>query len=93
MPKIKRAFDYNTISDVIFHISYTADYDGSFKDTVENALVTELNKIHGAGLIRTFSLRHDFPNEWHLLSTDTNDTDVALKLKKNIFPILQILMK
>lgn len=26
MPKKIRPFDYNTISDVIFHISYTAEY-------------------------------------------------------------------
>lgn len=86
LPKTRPAFDYNTISDVIFHISYTADYDRSFKNTVETNLVAELNKIHGTGLIRAFSLRHDFPNEWHLLSSDTNDADMVLKLKKEHFP-------
>ena len=86
LPKARPAFDYNTISDVIFHISYSADYDGSFKDTVETNLVAELNKILGAGLIRAFSLCHDFPNEWHLLSMVTNNADVVLELKKEHFP-------
>lgn len=86
LPKTRPAFDYNTISDVIFHISYSADYDGSFKDTVETNLVAELNKIHGAGLIRAFSLRHDFPNEWNILSLPANNVDVVLELKKEHFP-------
>jgi hypothetical protein len=86
LPKARRAFDYNTITDVIFHISYTADYDGTFKDTVETTLVSELNKIHGTGLIRAFSLRHDFPNEWNILSLASNNADVVLELKKEHFP-------
>ncbi len=86
LPKAKQAFDYNSISDVVFHVSYTADYDGVFKGTVESTLIAELNKIHGTGIIRAFSLRHDFPNEWHILSMATNNADILLDLKKEHFP-------
>ena len=87
LPKAKRAFDYNSISDVIFHISYTADYDGTFKTSVEGNLISELNAINsGNGYFRTFSLRHDFPNEWQILSGTTNDSDVNLDLRKEHFP-------
>ncbi|MCP4977162.1 MAG: hypothetical protein GY931_13460, partial [Maribacter sp.] len=86
LPKAKQAFDYNTISDVIFHISYAADYDGVYKDTVETNLITELNSINSTGFIRAFSLQHDFPNEWSVLNQGTNNADVILQLKKEHFP-------
>lgn len=35
LPKNFRLFDYNTISDVIFEFSFSARYDGSFRNTVE----------------------------------------------------------
>lgn len=84
--KVRPAFDYNTIADVIFHVSYTADFDGTFKTTVESNLIAELNKIHGTGLLRAFSLRHDFPNEWNILSAAANSSDVVLDLKREHFP-------
>lgn len=86
LPKVKQAFDYATISDVIFHISYTADYDGAFKGIVEADLIAQLNTIHGNGLLRAFSLRHDFPLEWNILSTAGNNADVVLDLKTEHFP-------
>lgn len=86
LPKVKKAFDYTTISDVIMHISYTAEYDGVFKDEVETGLTTALDAINGKGLVRAFSLRHDFPNEWNLLTLPANDTDRILELKAEHFP-------
>lgn len=86
LPKAKQAFDYTTISDVIMHISYTADYDGVFKETVETSLIAALNAINGKGLVRVFSLRHDFPNEWNLLTLPANNTDHILELKAEHFP-------
>lgn len=58
-------FDYQTISDVILHIRYTAREGGSllrkaalgsFKSAIEASVL--------AGQVRLFSIRHDFPNEW-----------------------------
>lgn len=86
LPKIVRAFDYNTISDVIFHINYTAEYDGVFKDSVESSLANELNAINGQGLTRVFSMRHDFPTDWHKLTTHGNVTDAVLELRREHFP-------
>jgi hypothetical protein len=87
LPKVKRAFDYTTISDVVFHISYTADYEGDpFKNGVESKLKAALDKMNGTELIRAFSLRHDFPNEWNLLSLPANNADAVLELKAEHFP-------
>lgn len=86
LPKTIRPFDYNTISDVIFHISYTAEYDGVFKDRVEMELATALNTLNGTGMFRTFSLRLDFPMEWNLLQDSNNLNDLVLELRPKHFP-------
>lgn len=86
LPKLKKTFDYNTISDVIMHISYTAEYDGDFKNDVETGLASKLNSINGKGLVRPFSLRHDFPNEWNLLNLPANNTAQIVELKAEHFP-------
>ena len=35
LPKNFRQFDYNTINDVIIHVTYVAEYDELFRDEVE----------------------------------------------------------
>ncbi len=68
LPSQIRLFDYDTISDVIIHISYTAKDDGAFKAEVENNIVATLtNFASTTGLYRLFSLRHEFPSSLHKL--------------------------
>jgi hypothetical protein len=68
LPSLIRMFDYDTISDVIIHISYTAKDDGSFKNTVEPHIADALTTFAtDSGLYRLFSLRHEFPNAFHRL--------------------------
>jgi hypothetical protein len=86
LPKEVRSFDYNTISDVIFHISYTAEYNGGFKTNVENNLKATLNALNGVGLSRAFSVRTDFPAEWHKLNSSDNAADVILTILREHFP-------
>lgn len=58
-------FDYDTISDVIIHVRYTAREGG---ERLRNAALGHLSGIidraQTAGSVRLFSLRHEFPNEW-----------------------------
>ena len=70
MPNEFRQFNYNTITDVILHMNYTAREGGETLKTaaldhlenyVQNA--SELSKREG--LFRMFSLKHEFPSEWH----------------------------
>ncbi len=77
-----RPFDYNTISDVIFHISYTAEYSDA--GPVEAVLGEALNKLNGEDLTRLFSLRHDFPNEWHAWAKQNQP--LSINLEKHYFP-------
>jgi hypothetical protein len=68
LPSKLRAFDYNTMSDVIVQMSYTALDDGALRDQVEQKIVSDLTAYaSSAGMHRLFSLRHDFPDAFHLM--------------------------
>ena len=58
-------FNYDTITDVILHVRYTAREGGQ---TLKAAAMTNLaSKINAAGTVgstRLFSIRHEFPTEW-----------------------------
>jgi hypothetical protein len=68
MPAKIRMFDYDTISDVIIHISYTAKDDGEFRTEVEAQIENALELFASdPGLYRLFSLRHEFSNAFYRL--------------------------
>jgi len=82
MPKAFQQFDFNTISDVIMHLKYTArDGGSSFKTLAENVLKDLLNEMvleaSRTGLYIAFNLKHDMPNEWHKLK-QANSTSINL---------------
>lgn len=80
-----RQFDYDTISDVVLHLRYTARQGGTpqWDKAVEHMkeLVGEANE---AGLALLFSLKHDFPTEWHRFNTGTNN--FVATVKRDHFP-------
>jgi len=68
LPSEIRQFDYNTISDVIIHLKYTAKEGG---ELLKLDVIKELKKIK-EGLSQekfhvTINMKHDLPNEWLLL--------------------------
>lgn len=85
LPASFRQFDYGTISDVILHVRYTARSGGAQLQTkaVEylESLVSEANT---AGLALLFSLKHDFPSEWHRFVHGTGDLQV--EIDRQYFP-------
>ncbi|MBL7798459.1 MAG: hypothetical protein JNJ90_18330, partial [Saprospiraceae bacterium] len=83
LPNTVRPFDYNTISDVIIHINYTALYDSGLRTAVEASLKTELNKLPLQ--IRIVSLKQEFPDVWHQLNIP-NANAATLEIKANLFP-------
>jgi hypothetical protein len=96
LPTAARQFDYHSISDVVLHLSYTArDAGGTLRkgaeETIENGLnrVLQLvaNEATPTGLLRTISLREEFPDVLHALLTSSN-TPVALNLRPEHFPFL-----
>lgn len=74
LPAVYRQFDYDTISDVILHVSYTArDGGDALKAVVRDHVGATVNKWldelakEKTGLPRLFSLRQEFPNAFHRL--------------------------
>jgi len=96
LPKNFRQFDYSTIPDVIFHLAYTARDGGStLKESAENAIQATLNAMamgsENTGLFRSFSARHEFPNQWNrfLYPPDDQETQtLELEMNTDRFPYL-----
>jgi len=87
LPSNFKQFDYNTISDVILHFRYTAREGGAIlKDgsvrKIEEIVEDEMTSV----LARSFSLKHDFPTEWHRFISSTENMKIIIK--KDYFPYL-----
>ena len=72
LPKEVRQFDYDTISDVVLHIKYTArEGGGGLRGLAESTLTDKLieikQQLNQTGLHVALNMKHDLPNEWHLL--------------------------
>lgn len=83
LPKYYRAFDYDTISDVILHIRYSAR-QGVDPTKVKATLDELFQQANQAGLALLFSLRHDFPTEWAAFVNGTGDFTATIR--KDYFP-------
>lgn len=71
LPQDFKAFDYDTIADLVLHVRYTArDGGDGYSRTVASGLVAALNMIPTDGLKLLVSLRHDFPAEWRALQAE-----------------------
>jgi hypothetical protein len=67
LPAHFRAFDYDSISDVIIHVSYTAKDSGTLRAEVENQLVAQFQRAAESGLVRLFSLKQEFSSQFQRL--------------------------
>ena len=81
-------FNYNTISDVILHIRYTAREGGS---PLRGGAIKHLtDHVEGVGSVRLFSMRHEFPTEWAKFQSQapvsTQRFGLALNLKPEHYP-------
>jgi hypothetical protein len=88
LPKNFRPFNYDTISDVVLHLSYTAEQDGLLRETVESMNGEHEGRLQAFlqenNLPRIFSVKHEFPTEWHQFVNGTED--LAITIKKSHFP-------
>ncbi|PIE70711.1 MAG: hypothetical protein CSA22_06040 [Deltaproteobacteria bacterium] len=67
-----RQFDYQSISDVVMHLKYTASEGGDYlKREANKSVLKQINTIsqslNQTGLHVTFNMRHELSNEWTLL--------------------------
>jgi hypothetical protein len=92
LPRDFRQFDYDTISDVVLHIKYTAREGGvPLRNAAVSNLKQQLQAEEGRPQSRLFSLQHEFPTEWHRLQSIANlngDHSQAFSLAKYRFPFV-----
>lgn len=90
LPAEVRQFDYNTISDVIVHVKYTAREGGSgLRGASNTALKDQLHAIKQGlsqeGLHVAVNMKHELPNEWFLLK---KNGIINLSLDKSRLPYM-----
>ena len=96
LPTNFKTFDYESISDVILHLRYTARDGGeALKAAAAGGLQDAFNEMtageNGRGVTRLFSLRHEYPTEWHqfLTTANTDGNHVqTFTLSEDRFPFL-----
>ncbi|MBS0150492.1 MAG: peptidoglycan-binding protein [Nitrospira sp.] len=81
-----QTFDWSTITDVVFHVRYTAREGGDLLR--EAALKSIESEFAGIPLQRSFSALHEFPTEWNAFLRPTTDDEAVLKvdLSEKRFP-------
>jgi hypothetical protein len=78
LPSDVRQFDFDTITDVVLHVRYTAREGGDLlKSAAIKNLQTQINSAQTVGSVCLFSIRHDFPSEWAKFQS-TSELSVAL---------------
>lgn len=92
LPNGVRQFDYDTISDVILHLRYTAREGGGLlrKGAIAH-LKNQIDAAQTVGSVRLFSLRHEFPAEWAKFKSvkiggAITDAELTLDIREEHFP-------
>jgi hypothetical protein len=92
LPADVRQFDYDTISDVILHLRYTArEGGGLLKNGAVMNLETRIKAAQASGSVLLFSVRHEFPTEWVKFKSleiegETKTSPLMLELRQEHFP-------
>lgn len=91
LPEVIRQFDYDSISDVILTIDYTAkDGGGLFREDVNNYLKDNIQQLLKGDetLPRLFSLKTEFPGELHkfLNPEGSQDHEATMNISRKHFP-------
>lgn len=80
-------FDYDTISDAVLHIRYTAREGGGL---LRGGAMANLAEVRVAGTVRLFSVRHEFPGEWAKFQgqppVENQRFELTLDLRKEHYP-------
>jgi Tc toxin complex TcA C-terminal TcB-binding domain len=86
LPDGFRQFDYQTITDVIVHISYTALQDDGLRQQVEKNNGTIATALKSQPLGRLFSLRQEFPTVFNRLLHSATSTPVTMSISAIYLP-------
>ena len=86
-------FDYDTISDVVFHVRYTAREGGEILRKAALATIQgEMKKASSPeGLTRLLSVRHEFPTAWakfqNQMEPQNSNFQLAIHLRREHYPL------
>ena len=87
LPSEFRQFDYNTISDAILHVRYTARQGGTqLREKAVEHVQELVEAANTSGLVQLFSLKHDFPSEWHRFVAPDNTENFTATVRRDYFP-------
>jgi hypothetical protein len=85
-----RQFDYNTISDAILHVKYTAREDaGPFKNGAIAHLREYYSEDETTPSLRLLNIRQEFPTQWHRFFNPIDQSKgniIELVMSQNLFP-------
>lgn len=96
LPKDCNAFDFDTLSDVVMKVSYTARDGGKpLATAARDALATWRKKTpegESPSLQRLFRVRYEMADDWFMfrtgLTTSTNNVNLNLTLDRDRFPFV-----
>lgn len=89
LPKEFRAFDYDTISDVVLHIRYTARDSGSLRVPAVNAVKDVIANTAQAPLQLILDLRRDFPRQWaQAKAAGAAGRSISVTLDDSLYPLM-----
>ncbi len=85
LPIENNYFDFNSLSDVILHLSYTARSGGGL---LKNGALTNLQAVLPNSTGRLFSLKQEFGSEWYrfLNPEGGSDQELVVSLKPENYP-------
>lgn len=93
LPAGVRQFDYDTISDVILHLRYTArEGGGLLRNFAAANLKARIAEAQTIGSARLLSVRHEFPTEWAKFKSAAASTnpppfvELSITLKPEHYP-------
>lgn len=88
LPQAFRAFDYDTIADVIVHVNYTARDNPATSATTSAAIAAVLADLQALGPRQLLiSVKHDFPAQWWQLQSDASaEATRAITIGPALFP-------
>jgi hypothetical protein len=90
LPADIRQFDFDTITDVILHVRYTAREGGEvLKQAALANLLKQIDNAQTVGSVRLISVRHTFPSQWAKFQSVTiNATTPTAQLQLTLVPEL-----
>ncbi len=95
LPTDFRPFDYDTISDIVLHVRYTAKYGDALRAACVGELRDALNAVAqdagATGFARLFALRQEIPDRFHAFlhpPAGANQHEMTVPLTPERFPFL-----